>query len=185
MKPRVSRASRGDKRRGHAQSSKVPFIASGAVGKRPWPLASAILSWRISRCKISPGSHDRRRIKLSRMDHHVKPGPLTKLPEDDVRRDAISRLAELTKESQLNSQLVLELWTLCQRASWSPDLTPMRGHGPANCIKQAPHHGKRLAAHERLAFGTQIRCCTFAMLPQLCRSQQHAAQHATCQKVCR
>ena len=34
----------------------------------------------------------------------VKPGPL---PEDDVRRDALSELAELTKESHLNSQHVL------------------------------------------------------------------------------
>ena len=34
-------------------------------------LASATLSRRMSRCKLSSGSNDRRRTKPSRKDHHV------------------------------------------------------------------------------------------------------------------
>ena len=41
----------------------------------------------------------------------IKPGPIRKLPEDDSGRDALSELAELTAESHLNSQQVLELWS--------------------------------------------------------------------------
>ena len=47
----------------------------------------------------------------------VKPGPFRKLPEDD---DALSEVAELTKEGHLSSQHVLELWTQRQRASRWP-----------------------------------------------------------------
>ena len=53
----------------------------------------------------------------------VKPRLFRKLPEGDVGRDALSKLAELTKESHLDFQHVLELWTHRQRASGSPNLT--------------------------------------------------------------
>ena len=59
------------------------------------------------------------------------------LAEDNVRRDALPELAELTKESHLNLQHALELWTHCQRASLSPNLTPIRDCGPDNSSEQA------------------------------------------------
>ena len=60
---------------------------------------------------------------------HTKPGHLRNLPEDDDGRDALSGLAEVTKPNHMNPQHVLELWTRCQRASWSPDSHPFETVG--------------------------------------------------------
>ena len=44
------------------------------------PLASAILSQRMSSCKLSSGSNNRWRMKHSRMDHHVTSWASQKVP---------------------------------------------------------------------------------------------------------
>ena len=167
---------RGDKRRGHAQSSKLDFNAPSPIGTRQWALRISNVTPENVKMQAVIRQHGQAAHEPQQEGPPcVKPWPLRKLPEDDVRRDAHPELAELTKESHLNPQHILELWIQRQRASRSPNLTPIRDHGPDNGIEQAPHHGKRLTAHERPMLGTQMGCCTLAILRQPHKSWQHAA----------
>ena len=59
---------RGDERRGNAQSGKLHVNAPSPVGKQQWPLASAILARRMSRCKLLSGSNGMRLMMPSRKD---------------------------------------------------------------------------------------------------------------------
>ena len=117
---------KGDGLRGNAPSGKLHLNAPSLVGSRQ--SAPCISSMFPENVKVQvvirqqrQAPHEARREGPPR----VKPGPLRKLPEDDVGCDALPELAELKKELHLNSQHVLELWTQRQRASWSPNLSPI------------------------------------------------------------
>ena len=114
----------GDTRRGHAQSSNFHFNASSPVGAWQWPpRKNNIIQENVKMQAVIRQQSQAAHEAQQEGPPCVKPGLFRKLPEDDVGRDALSELAELTEESHLDSRHVLELWAYRQRASGSPDLT--------------------------------------------------------------
>ena len=120
---------RGDEWRGKAQSiqsSQLHDNASSPVGTRHWALGKGlcISDLVLENVKMQAVTRLQRRLAHEAQQEGplcVKPWPITKLPEDDFRRDALPVLAELTKESHLNSQHVLELWTLLLESKLGPE----------------------------------------------------------------
>ena len=95
----------GDERRGHAQSSKFHLKAPSPIGARQWaPCISNIIPEDVKMQAVIRPQRQAAHEAQQKGPTCFKPGPFRKLPEDDVGRDALSEVEELTKESHLNFQ---------------------------------------------------------------------------------
>ena len=84
-----------------------------------------MLSWRMSKCRLPCGIPSRRRMKPNVRHHQVSSQGLSANSRKMMGGVTLKRseMTELTKNRNLHIQHALELWSMCARASWSPDFS--------------------------------------------------------------